>query len=554
MNLKSPITLNKKIPAILAVVILLVGVVVGLALVAQQQGFSLKAGPTSTPRQVRVTNITDTSFTVSWTTDTNVSGYVKYGQDGKTDQTLSDSRDQISGSTGQYTTHYVVIRNLTANTNYTFLVGSGSQTYDNNGSPYTQKTGPRITTKTEADTINGQVNLASGQPAPGIIVYLEMSGASPLSAITKNNGTWNLSLSTLRTQDLTGYQTYDPATSQYTILAQGGDLGTATATVTTTNDTPVPDIILGQNHDFTTGTAASSLSGDQATQADTTNSFSVANTGLTPATITVDPGANVTFFNQDTVAHTFTSDTNAFSTGPIPSSGNATVTAPLTPGDYPFTDATDPQATVFKGVIIVQSGSSASQESASITPSPTPSTANDFSDLTSNSEATLSVQLLNPGFNGESIATSSPELLLEGPVGQKVTITVRSTPQTDTLTFGSDGTLAWTPPADLEPGEHTVTIEYTDDAGILQTIVRSFTVLAAEPDTDANLPSFTASPSATLSPTPTATPSATPSSSMPSTASGVPEAGFLTPTLALFTLGIGLFLSGLIKQIKVKKP
>jgi len=73
-------------------------------------------------------------------------------------------------------------------------------------------------------------------------------------------------------------------------------------------------------------------------------------------------------------------------------------------------------------------------------------------------------------------------------------------------------------------------------------------VLAAEDV--GGIPSFTATGSATPTTTPTTSPSATPTvieasgSSMPSTESGVPEAGVLTSTYWLLIVGLGLFLTG----------
>src|SRR3989344_1245925 len=131
---------NKRIPTILGLLVLLGGIIAGVALIGTQAGgltLFTKAGPTSTPRQIRITNISDTGFTVSWITDTSVSGYVRYGTEANSlNKNFGDDRDQISGSVGLYTTHHVTLKGLTANTKHFFKIGTGSQLYDENGKPF----------------------------------------------------------------------------------------------------------------------------------------------------------------------------------------------------------------------------------------------------------------------------------------------------------------------------------------------------------------------------------------------------------------------------------
>jgi len=157
-------------------------------------------------------------------------------------------------------------------------------------------------------------------------------------------------------------------------------------------------------------------------------------------------------------------------------------------------------------------------------------------------------ELINPEVSGESIATSTPEFKGKLPAGTEITITVNSeTKQTTVVTTDVDGEWSWTPTEELEPGNHTITLEYEDEAGVLQTILRSFVVLAAGDDD--GLPAFTATPSATPTTTPSPTPTASPAttmSSMPSTEGGVPAAGVLTQTVWLLTLGLGLFIFGFV--------
>lgn len=529
--------MSKKIPAILGVILLLGGLVAAILVVGQSQGLLTKAGPTSVPKQVKITNVKEDSFTVSWISDTRVTGFVKYGEEaGKLPRTLADDRDQLSGSAEMYTTHYVTLKGLRPNTEYFFKIGSGSRTYGENDTEtdYRVKTGGAIADKPAVDVISGKVLLATGQPAPGVIVYVDIQGGNTLSALTKTTGTWTLTLSNMRTADLSSYLAYDPASSQLTILVQGADLGTATAVVTTKDDSPVADITMGQNLDLKTSLEI------------TVKTIEIQDNAFSSQRLEVIPGEAVTVINKDGVPHSVTAKDKEFDTGLISGGGNATFVAPSTVGEYSFSDTANPGVESLTGVLVVKQAVVTSTAGRGF---------GELIDTTAAAEATLSVKLLNPETPGEDVATESPEIIIQGPEDTVVKVTVNSQQaQTTQLTIDADGIMSWTPPADLEPGEHTVTIEYTDENGVLQRIVRNFTVLAS---TGADLPAFSATPSATPtstpSATPTASPSSTPRSTMPSTESGVPESGVLTLTLAILMMGVGLFFGGLLLQVQLLK-
>lgn len=537
----------------------------------QRQGLLLKASPTAVPKQVKITNISDKSLTVSWITDTNVVGYVKYGKSsGEIKGRKGDVRDQKSGSTGSYTTHLVELDGLEPNSIYYLKIGSGSEDYDNNGNPFEAKTAPVTTTVPTADTINGKVITSNGGPVPAALVYVTMEGVTEMAALTSNLGNWTLTLSNARRADLADYATYDKATTRLTIFVQAGSLGTATAVTTTKNDSPVANITLGESHDFSADTglggseeatgAAQMAGASEVTPTVTAGPQNMANTivikdnQLSVAALTVDPGTAVMVINQDKVAHSLTAVKKEFDSGIIAAGASGTVVMPLTPGEYEFNDSTMPTAEGLKGKITVQSS-----QTAEATPTPTATT------TPADTEAL--VKLLNPGKDGVDIATASPEIKVQGPRGTRVKITVNSEEtQTTTLTLDEDGLIAWTPPNDLEPGEHTVTIEYEDEAGVMQKIVRTFTVQAAEADNDditgfsdsdepatgvgGSTPGYQASPTPTKTPTPTATVTVSPRAAMPSTESGIPEAGTMSTTIALLGLGLLLFIGGLAWQVR----
>lgn len=165
--------------------------------------------------------------------------------------------------------------------------------------------------------------------------------------------------------------------------------------------------------------------------------------------------------------------------------------------------------------------------------------------------ASSDLKITNPS-SGEEINSTKPEIFGTGPAGEKLTITVNSSATLSAqVTVNQDGAWSWVPPSNLAPGEHTVTVSLTDG----RKVSRFFTVLAAGAS---DLPSFTSTPSATLTPspgltiTPTVTPTRSPTStlasrvSLPSTTSGVPKPGDLTPTLILSIMGVVLISLGIL--------
>jgi hypothetical protein len=187
------------------------------------------------------------------------------------------------------------------------------------------------------------------------------------------------------------------------------------------------------------------------------------------------------------------------------------------------------------------------------------------------------LSIANPE-EGENLNTPKPEFAGGGPGGKIIDIVVESPAYSGTVKVNDDGTWTWSPPADLEPGDHTIKISYGSF-----TLVRNFTVLAAE---ESDLPSFTATPSATISPTipfaasptptptlpttgltitPTITLTPTPTTALtitptptslvatitPTPGGELTEAGILTPSLLAIIMGAGLILTGFVLKSRL---
>lgn len=235
---------KSKIPTIIGVVLLVVGVAAGIFLIQNQQIFRLGAAPEATPKNVRITNVTGHSISVSWVTDEETGGFVKYGADGALSQT------DIDEVAGQSSIHYVTIKGLDPETNYTFQINSGGDDYDNNGAPWQVTTGPELAQPTKSNIVSGSILTASGEPAENAIVYVNPAGANPLSTVTTENGTWLISLSHARTQGLSSYTSINNVNTLLEISVQAGNQGVSSGQIYPQSAKPVPPMTLGKVHDF----------------------------------------------------------------------------------------------------------------------------------------------------------------------------------------------------------------------------------------------------------------------------------------------------------------
>ena len=249
--------LQRRIPTLLGIGVLLIALVSGMLMFGQGTGvFAPRATPQTTPKKIHITNITDSGFTVSFFTDEATTAFIKYGtEEGELKSQASDDRDQLSGSIGEYNVHHITVRGLKPATTYYYTLGTGSGAqFDNNGAPFTAKTAAQGGVPPAARTIYGSVVAPSGNPAEGAVVYATIPGAGELSSLVKSSGSWAIPLSTARTPDGSAYAQLTDE-SVITILAQGGSASlTSQITTTVSAAQPVGTITLGESDNTTAQT------------------------------------------------------------------------------------------------------------------------------------------------------------------------------------------------------------------------------------------------------------------------------------------------------------
>ena len=414
---------TKTIPTILGLLVTIITSILGGYLIEKTKG-PINVSAQEKPLSVKITNITDRSFVVSWRTQSSASGFIKVDNNNKL---FWDQRDQGENHSNNYFTHYIIVDDLQPQTQYSFTIFSCDKPYKDN-SFQTQTAPLNSTPPPEADLAFGIILDQQKKPLSGVLVFLSIANATSLSSITNESGNWSISLGTAYKKDLSSFITYDKSNQIIEITAIATSNLSSAVITNTANDHPVPPITIGQSYDF-------------------------------------------------------------------------------------------------------------SQPSS--TPPPTSSPIPTISTL-------QKVSISNPQ-EGETLTNTKPEFHGLGPAQKKIQLTIESpTTYNAEVVIEPDGTWDWTPPQDLEPGEHTLTLEYTDENNQLQSLIHSFIVQAAEtvsptPTPITPLPTRKPTPTLTITLAPTSLSTASPSAQeTTATPAAQVVTGNLTPLLLLVIFGISL--------------
>jgi hypothetical protein len=429
---------NKKIPTLLGIILLLAVLGTGFFL-WQKNKNKTAAGPQTVPRQIYITNVTDSQFTVSWITQEKTVGYLNYGANPSVKIKSLDDRDQLSGQETPSLVHYVTIKELEKGSSYYFKIGSNNNLYDNNGQPYKVNLGPALGSAGEAKIVSGKILNQNNTAAPGVIVYLTAPNTAPLSSLTDKEGRWAVFLNKARTQDLSSYVIFDPEATVLKIEALNGQT-TVSAVTNTKNSFPVPDMILGHEaYDFKTKTTVSDISPNQ----------------TLPLQTSPSPNKLVQ---------------NLVSPKPSPS-------LPSESTELEIEDNTDQTPAQFLAD---------PQASAS------PSAALNTVTITNPSQEGEQINTTMPEITGTGPANTVLTIQIHSPAAN-----------TGTVTVASDGSWSFTPSENLTPGEHTLQVSYTDNNGSTKTISRNFVVLAASSTDSPTITSTPSAAQVSPSPQPT---------------------------------------------------
>lgn len=193
---------EKRIPTIIAILFLLLGIGGVVYLEKSPTSLISRATPAQQPADVHFTNITDNSFTISWlTTEPTVGAVVATGNSEKF--TYLDDLDSDNIQRPRKT-HFITVKNLKENTSYTIKIITGGNRciIDKFCPTYAQKTAPAHDTRIDFPPAHGTITTSQDKPADGAIVYLVAPKSLPLSGLVDSSGLWVIPFNNLRSQDL----------------------------------------------------------------------------------------------------------------------------------------------------------------------------------------------------------------------------------------------------------------------------------------------------------------------------------------------------------------
>jgi hypothetical protein len=227
---------EKTIPTLIGLIILSVSLAFGLFLTSGPVNFFSKASDDCTPAEVKVSNVSHYSLTISFSTPSLCFSNLMFNNKTVPDLITRSSR-----------THYFEITNLKENTDYGYYVISGGKAYKN--SAYKAKTAKKPSSATPNSRLAwGKVYFADSNPATDSIVYLSIPDAAPISALVTANGYWYISLATSFNKQLNNwFSPVDNIMEGIEVLAP--DLSKTSVAGNTSRNNPVPDIIIGENSD-----------------------------------------------------------------------------------------------------------------------------------------------------------------------------------------------------------------------------------------------------------------------------------------------------------------
>lgn len=243
---------KKRIPTIFALFI--ISAIIGISVFLDK---SLHLSTTSTikypvPEEIRFTNISDSSFNVSWFTDISSTGTIVVSDENQSLTFIDDlDSDNIPRPRNS---HYITAKNLKENILYTVrLYGDSKKCSTELYCPtFKQSTSVRLPIKETLSPAKGSVITQDGKPSHGAIVYLFIGKNSPLSGISDSSGLWVIPLSNLYSLDLKErISLADNDIAQITIMNSHNQISSSVIDVKSIRQNlTIPMMQLGKSYNF----------------------------------------------------------------------------------------------------------------------------------------------------------------------------------------------------------------------------------------------------------------------------------------------------------------
>lgn len=179
-----------KIPTLLGIGLIFIGLGAGIFLANQNQVLKSKASPSVEPQNIGLANLSATRASVYWQTQVPTIGFIELGDSPLLTQTFRDERDLQSPQEHQL--HFVTLTGLQPNTTYYYKINSGILTYP--PSEFLTFTTLPQTLSFDYQPLIGTIIDTSLKPVPEALITLEVAGMGKLAAISKIAGTFLLPL------------------------------------------------------------------------------------------------------------------------------------------------------------------------------------------------------------------------------------------------------------------------------------------------------------------------------------------------------------------------
>lgn len=240
--------LNKKLPSLLAISIISFGIVLTLFLNQRTNLLQTNASPGDDPKNIQVTNITDSSFTITYTTDDLAIGTIDLGETSNDlNQKFLDERDANSQTVNSYKSHSIVVSNLKPETEYFYKITSGKKITTKNGNPFKITTGSKMDgPQSKSTPLVGKIINPDGSELNDGIVIVKTNESNLISTIV-TDGNFTIPLKNLRSKNLEDY--LDTKDSIISLEIRSGDLSSLVR-ISGNQKSPLPITTLSNNYDF----------------------------------------------------------------------------------------------------------------------------------------------------------------------------------------------------------------------------------------------------------------------------------------------------------------
>ncbi|RJR14572.1 hypothetical protein C4579_04730 [Candidatus Microgenomates bacterium] len=235
------------IPTVIALFLLIIGVGSTVFLVENLTSLFSFAAADDTPQQVSITDVSDSSFTVSWLTGRAVTGSIRYADAGLTlNNTIALDRRDTPSSLSRRRVHSVLVNGLDPTHSYTFEIVSGEKTFASN--QYSVKTGPALAFSEQVQRpAYGTLVDGANIPIPEALVISSFEGSQQLATVVED-GNWVLPLGNIRSAD--GTRHFIPSRNDTQEISFITPKQTSHVVTSVANNAPLPTIQLGRSYSF----------------------------------------------------------------------------------------------------------------------------------------------------------------------------------------------------------------------------------------------------------------------------------------------------------------